>query len=323
MNAPPDRRLGLLALAGVPGDRITEWLDRAEAFLAGSDAPQADFGGEAPLAGRIVAHLFMEDSTRTRLSFEVATMRLGGRVIAATAAGSSISKGESLLDTARNLAAMGVDAIVVRTGASGGAAQIAQRLDVPVVNGGDGRHEHPTQALLDLLTLRRAMGSLKGVRVGIVGDIANSRVARSDVHGLLAVGAEPVLIGPPTLVPPSLAGLAAGGRGGPIAIEHDFDRALPTLGAVIMLRMQRERAAAGAVAADYPKGYRLSRERASKMPDHAPILHPGPVNRGYEIEPEVADDPRRSLVLRQVGHGVAVRMAVLESLVGGWASKRS
>jgi len=315
MSGSPVERPGLLALAGVPSERIAAWLDRAETFLAGGDAPRADFGGQAPLAGRIVAHLFMEDSTRTRLAFEVATMRLGGRVIAATAAGSSISKGESLLDTARNLAAMGVDAIVVRTAASGGAAQIAQRLDVPVVNGGDGRHEHPTQALLDLLTLRRAMGSLKGVRVGIVGDIANSRVARSDVHGLRALGAEPVLIGPPTLVPRTLSGLATATGGPPIEIEHDFDRVLPSLGAVVMLRMQRERAAADAVAADYPKGYRLNRERAAKMPDRAPILHPGPVNRGYEIEPEVADDPRRSLVLRQVGHGVAVRMAVLESML--------
>ncbi|MGA0286425.1 MAG: aspartate carbamoyltransferase catalytic subunit [Phycisphaerales bacterium] len=310
-----DVRRSLVALAGVDGSRITAWLDRAESFLGGGDVPRAGFGPKPPLADRIVAHLFMEDSTRTRLSFEVATLRLGGGVIAATAAGSSISKGESLLDTARNLAAMGADAIVVRTGASGGAAQIAQRLEVPVVNGGDGRHEHPTQALLDLLTLRRAMGSLQGVRVGIVGDIANSRVARSDVHGLRAVGAEPVLIGPPTLVPRELAGLGDAHGGRPIEIEHDFDRALPTLGAVIMLRMQRERAAAGAIAVDYPRGYRLNRERAAKMPDRAPILHPGPVNRGYEIEPEVADDPRRSLVLRQVGHGVAVRMAVLESML--------
>lgn len=309
-----DRR-SLVALDGVDGARIGAWLDRAEVFLGGADAPGTDFEDAPPLAGRIVAHLFLEDSTRTRLSFEVATMRLGGRVIAATAAGSSVSKGESLLDTARNLAAMGVDAIVVRTAASGGAAQVAQRLDVPVVNGGDGRHEHPTQALLDLLTLRRAMGSLEGVRVGIVGDIANSRVARSDVHALLAVGAEPVLIGPPTLVPGELRGLGASSGGPPIAIEHDFDQVLPSLGAVIMLRMQRERAAADAVAADYPKGYRLSRERAAKMRDRAPILHPGPVNRGFEIEPEVADDPNRSLVLRQVGHGVAVRMAVLEWLL--------
>lgn len=315
MSGGPGDRSSLVALAGVGRERITAWLDRAESFLDGRDAPAAGVPGRLPLAGRIVAHLFLEDSTRTRLSFEVATMRLGGGVIAATSAGSSISKGESLLDTARNLAAMGVDAIVVRTSASGGAAQLAQRLEVPVINGGDGRHEHPTQALLDLLTLRRAMGSLDGVRVGIVGDIANSRVARSDVHGLLAIGARPVLIGPPTLVPGELSGLATSSGGPPIEIEHDFDRVLPTLGAVIMLRMQRERAASNAVGADYPKGYRLNRERAAKMPDRAPILHPGPVNRGYEIEPEVADDPRRSLVLRQVGHGVAVRMAVLESLL--------
>lgn len=300
----------LVALEGVSGGQITAWLDRAEEFLAGGDVPAAV--PRTALAGRIVAMIFMEDSTRTRLSFEVATLRLGGGVIAATAAGSSVSKGESLLDTARNLAAMGVDAVVIRSAASGGSSLVSARLGLPVINAGDGRHEHPTQGILDLLTLRRALGDLRGCRVGIVGDVANSRVARSNLQGLLAVGAQPVLIGPPTLLPPELGHGPVGRRA---EIAADFDAVLPSLSAVIMLRMQRERAAGDAVATDYPRGYRLDRRRARLLPSGAPILHPGPVNRGYEIDPEVADDPRRSLVLRQVGHGVAVRMAVLEWLL--------
>lgn len=299
----------LLGLAGVSADRIVAWLDRAERMLA--ETPPRS------LQGRVVAKLFMEPSTRTRLSFETAAHRLGGSVVSAAASGSSVSKGETILDTVRNVAALGVDAIVLRCGASGGARLAASASTAPILNGGDGRHEHPTQGLLDLLTLRRALGDLRGRRIAIVGDLANSRVARSGVHGMLALGAVPILVGPPTLVPPELAHLAGAGGHGPIERCHDFDALLDSLDAVVMLRVQRERDAGSAIAADYPRGYRLDRARAARLREGAPILHPGPVNRGFEIAPEVADDPRRSVILRQVADGVAVRMAVLEWAIAG------
>lgn len=303
----------LLGLEGASGERIHRWLDDAEAFLS-SDGAAVAAEEARPLRGRRVANLFLEDSTRTRVSFEAAAVNLGAEVVNLSGKGSSVSKGESLLDTARTVAAMGVDAVVVRSGASGGPRQVARHLGVPVVNAGDGRHEHPTQGLLDLLALRRALGELRGRTIGIVGDVANSRVARSDVHGLVAVGATPLLIGPPTLVPCELEGLA--GRGGPLERSHDFDAVLPRLDAVVMLRVQRERQAGGAIASDYARAFRLDRRRLESMPEHAVVLHPGPANRGFEIEPEVADDPTRSLVVAQVRLGVAVRMAVLSALLG-------
>ncbi len=299
----------LLGLEGVAAARIVGWLDRAEAFLGGAVSRS--------LEGKVVAKLFMEPSTRTRLSFETAAHRLGGSVVSAAASASSVSKGETILDTVRNVAALGVEAIVLRCAASGGAKLAASASAVPVLNGGDGRHEHPTQGLLDLLSLRRSLGDLHGRRIGIVGDLANSRVARSGIHGMLALGAVPVLIGPPTLVPPEVALL--GGRPGTGELErsHDFDAVLPSLDAVVMLRVQRERDAGSAIASDYPRGYRLDRVRAATLREGAPILHPGPVNRGFEIAPEVADDPRRSVILRQVADGVAIRMAVLEWAMAG------
>ncbi|MFZ9691353.1 MAG: aspartate carbamoyltransferase catalytic subunit [Phycisphaerales bacterium] len=299
----------LLGLEGVGATRIVGWLDRAEAFLGGAVSRS--------LEGKVVAKLFMEPSTRTRLSFETAAHRLGGSVVSAAASASSVSKGETILDTVRNVAALGVEAIVLRCAASGGAKLAASASAVPVLNGGDGRHEHPTQGLLDLLSLRRSLGDLHGRRIGIVGDLANSRVARSGIHGMLALGAVPVLIGPPTLVPPEVAML--GGRPGTGELERsdDFDAVLPSLDAVVMLRVQRERDAGSAIASDYPRGYRLDRVRAATLREGAPILHPGPVNRGFEIAPEVADDPRRSVILRQVADGVAIRMAVLEWAMAG------
>ena len=300
----------LLGLEGVPAERIVAWLDRAESFLEGA----TDRGLDRGLEGKVIAKLFMEPSTRTRLSFETAAHRLGGSVVSAAASASSVSKGETILDTVRNVAALGVDAIVLRCGASGGARLAASASPIPVINGGDGRHEHPTQGLLDLLSLRRSLGELRGRRVGIVGDLANSRVARSGIHGLLALGAVPILIGPPTLVPPEVAGMA--GACGELERCHDFDAVLGSLDAVVMLRVQRERDAGSAIASDYPRGYRLDRARASRLREGAPILHPGPVNRGFEIAPDVADDPRRSVILRQVADGVAIRMAVLEWAVG-------
>ncbi|MFM1889411.1 MAG: aspartate carbamoyltransferase catalytic subunit [Phycisphaerales bacterium] len=299
----------LLGLEGVAAERIVAWLDRAEWLLGGAVSRS--------LEGKVVAKLFMEPSTRTRLSFETAAHRLGGSVVSAAASASSVSKGETILDTVRNVAALGVDAIVLRCAASGGAKLAASASPVPVLNGGDGRHEHPTQGLLDLLSLRRSLGELDGRRIAIVGDLANSRVARSGIHGMLALGAVPILVGPPTLVPPEVGRIAARSGGGELERCHDFDAVLPSLDAVVMLRVQRERDAGSAIASDYPRGYRLDRARAAKLRDGAPILHPGPVNRGFEIAPEVADDPTRSVILRQVADGVAVRMAVLEWAMGG------
>jgi len=210
---------------------------------------------------------------------------------------------------------MGVDAIVVRSGVSGAAAMLARHLDCPIVNAGDGRHEHPTQGLLDLLSLRRHLGSIAGRRIAIVGDIANSRVARSVTHGLVALGAEAVLVGPPTLVDPSLVRLATGP--GRISVGHDLDAVLPTVDAIMTLRIQLERAAGSGISSDYRSSYGLTAARRDRMREDCAILHPGPVNRGIEIDDDVADDPRRSLILRQVTHGVAVRMAVLRACVLG------
>lgn len=302
----------LLGLDGVAAERIRGLLDAAEAFLSPEGEPLPPT--ESPLRGCRIANLFLEDSTRTRVSFEIAARSLGAESVNLSGNGSSVSKGETLLDTARTIAAMGVDLVVVRTGASGGPQQLARHLSCPVVNAGDGRHEHPTQGLLDLLALRRALGDLRGRTVGIVGDVANSRVARSDIHGLVAMGARPLLIGPPTLVPCELEGLSR--SAGPLERCHDFDAALPRLDAVVMLRAQRERQAGAAIAADYGRWFRLDRRRLAMLRDHAVVLHPGPANRGFEIEPEVADDPLRSVVLSQVRLGVAVRMAVLASLLG-------
>ena len=215
----------LLGVEGLAAARIVTWLDRAESFLGGATSQCLD--------GKVIAKLFMEPSTRTRLSFETAAHRLGGSVVSAAASASSVSKGETILDTVRNVAALGVDAIVLRCAASGGARLAASASPVPVLNGGDGRHEHPTQGLLDLLSLRRSLGDLRGRRIGIVGDLANSRVARSGIHGMLALGAVPILIGPPTLVPPEVAGVA-GGRG-ELERCHDFDAVLESLDAVVML----------------------------------------------------------------------------------------
>lgn len=303
-----------LALEGLDGAAIDAWLDESEAMVPFA-AGERFLPHPLPLAGRVVANLFFEDSTRTRVSFEIAGKRLGAEMTNLSASGSSASKGETLLDTARNIEAMGVDAIVVRSGVSGAAAMLARHLACPIVNAGDGRHEHPTQGLLDLLSLRRHLGSVAGRRIAIVGDIANSRVARSVTHGLVALGAEAVLVGPPTLVDPSLERLATGP--GRISVGHDLDAILPGVDAVMTLRIQLERAAGSGISSDYRANYGMTRARRDRMREGCAILHPGPVNRGIEIDDDVADDPARSLILRQVTHGVAVRMAVLRRCVLG------
>lgn len=295
-----------LAIEGLVLSDLRGLLERAERLLP---AAIGEANAEERLRGRVVANIFFEDSTRTRVSFEIAAKRLGASVVNLGASGSSASKGESLVDTARNIEAMGVDAIVVRTSISGGAALVADAVACPVINAGDGRHEHPTQGLLDVLTLTLRFGELAGKRVAIVGDIANSRVARSTTHALVALGAHVVIVGPPALVPVGFDHLARGA--GSITISHDLDSILPEVDAIIMLRVQMERAAAGGIAPDYRTAYGLTAARRRTLRSGAAILHPGPVNRGVEIDDSVADDPTDSLILTQVSCGVAARMAVL------------
>lgn len=263
------------------------------------------------LRGRTVANLFFEDSTRTRLSFEAAAKRLSADVITFTAKGSSVSKGETLKDTALTLEAMGAEVIVLRHHASGAAARLAQSgwIQASVINAGDGTHEHPTQALLDAYTLRQhlreGVGDLAGLNVVIVGDILHSRVARSNVALLTTLGARVTLVGPPTLVP-------VGVQAWPCDTSFDLDEAIGEADAVMMLRVQSERmnAAYFPSAHEYSRRYGLDAARADRLPAHAVVLHPGPMNRGMEITAEVADGPR-ALIVDQVTNGVSVRMAVL------------
>ena len=301
----------LLGLEGLSAPELEFLLDAAEAFrpVATGTAPS-----QSVLAGRIVANLFFEDSTRTRCSFAIAARRLGAVSLDFVGGGSSISKGETLLDTVNNIAAMGVDALVVRAAAAGTADMVAAAMPCPVVNAGDGRHEHPTQGLLDALTMRQRLGSLVGRHVAIVGDIANSRVARSNLHCLTTLGAHVLLVGPPTLVTPSFEQIVAGP--GEVHVGYDLDSVLPEVDAIMMLRIQLEREAGGAIADDYRRAYGLTAERATRLRPGAIVMHPGPMNRRVEIDPEVADDRERSVILDQVTNGVAVRMAVLETLVG-------
>jgi aspartate carbamoyltransferase catalytic subunit len=269
-----------------------------------------------PLRGRTVVNLFFEDSTRTRSSFEIAGKWLSADVINVSAKGSSVSKGESLRDTVLTVAAMGVDALVVRHNASGAVHRIAGWVDCHVVNAGDGTHEHPTQALLDAYALRQRLGDLDGRHVAIVGDITHSRVARSNVLLLRTLGARVTLVAPPTLMP-------AGVGSWPCATSWDLDAVLAgkvggDVDAVMMLRVQRERMSGGyfPTEREYAIGYGLSPERLDLVGAHVPVLHPGPMNRGLEISSAAADSVN-SLVLDQVQAGVSVRMAVLYRLLAG------
>jgi aspartate carbamoyltransferase catalytic subunit len=269
-----------------------------------------------PLRGRTIVNLFFEDSTRTRSSFEIAGKWLSADVINVSAKGSSVSKGESLRDTALTVAAMGVDLLVVRHGSSGAVQRVASWVDCPVVNAGDGTHEHPTQALLDAYTLRSRLGDLSDRHVVIVGDIAHSRVARSNVLLLNTLGARVTLVAPPTLLP-------AGVGSWPCETDWDLDATLSgkahgDVDAVMMLRVQRERMTGGyfPTEREYAAGYGLSPQRLELLDEDVPVLHPGPMNRGLEISSAAADGPR-SVVLEQVQAGVAVRMAVLYRMLAG------
>lgn len=267
------------------------------------------------LRGRTVINLFFEDSTRTRSSFEIAGKWLSADVINLSAKGSSASKGESLRDTVLTVTAMGIDGLVVRHGASGAAEQISRWVDVPVINAGDGTHEHPTQALLDGYTLTRRLGTLEGKHVAIVGDLTHSRVFRSNVKSLIKLGAAVTVVAPPTLMP---AGVADWSKEAGFATSYDLDPVLPEADAVMMLRVQRERMSGGffPTAREYTVGYGLTRDRLSLLKPGTPILHPGPMNRGLEISADAAD-AIDSAVLDQVSAGVAVRMSVLYHLLTG------
>ena len=257
------------------------------------------------LRGKTLVNLFVEASTRTRISFELAAVRLSADVVNITAAASSLSKGESLKDTAKNLEALAADLIVLRHSAAGAPQFLAERLQAGVINAGDGSHEHPTQGLLDVFTMRERLGDIAGLKVGIVGDIRFSRVARSNIWALKKLGAEVVLIGPPTLVPRELERLG-------LRISHHFDEVLGELDVVNLLRIQHERQKAGYFpgTGEYAALFGLNAARAEKLKPGALVMHPGPIHRGVELDGSVADGPH-SVILDQVTNGLAVRMAVL------------
>ena len=269
------------------------------------------------LRGRTIVNLFAEDSTRTRISFEAAAKRLSADVINFSAKGSSLSKGESLKDTAQTLQAMGADAVVIRHSASGAAQRLAdlEWMSGSVINAGDGTHEHPSQALLDAFTIRKHLGKgasdLKGLRIAIVGDVLHSRVARSNVLLLSMLGADVVLVAPPTLLP-------VGVENWPATISYDFDSVIPNVDAIMMLRVQQERMSDLFFpnSREYSRYFGLNSERMSVMAKHAIVMHPGPMNRGLEIAADVADSAR-SVIVEQVTTGVNVRMAILYVLLAG------
>jgi len=315
---PSERHL--LALEGISAPALHAILDDADAWRQ-----RWRIHGKAPsgeLAGFEICNAFFEDSTRTRTSFELAEQRLGATHVTFGLGGSSVSKGETLLDTLHTIAAMGVDLVVIRHSASGAAAMVARELGIAVVNAGDGMHEHPTQGLLDLLTLRDAWnGRFEGRRLAIVGDIAHSRVARSAIHGLSALGAEVTLAGPPTLLPADVELLG-------VEVAPSVEDAMAGADGVMALRLQRERMECGKLPSlgEYTRVWGVNAARVAIMKPEAVVMHPGPMNRGVEIAPDVADGPR-SRVLGQVENGVAVRAAVLErcaraarSIAGGRAA---
>ncbi|HCT77859.1 MAG TPA: aspartate carbamoyltransferase [Micromonosporaceae bacterium] len=294
----------LLSAADLDAETATEILDIAGEMAAVSGR---EIKKLPTLRGRTVVNLFYEDSTRTRISFEAAAKRLSADVINFSAKGSSVAKGESLKDTAWTLQAMGADAVVIRHPASGAPHRLANWVEGSVLNAGDGTHEHPTQALLDAYTIRERLGVIKDLRVAVVGDVLHSRVARSNVLLLNTLGAKVTLVGPPTLVPQELGD-----------VSYDLDAVLPDTDVVMMLRVQRERMTDSYFpsAREYSRRYGLDAARLRRMPEHAIVMHPGPMNRGMEITPEVADSPR-STIVEQVTNGVSVRMACLYLLLGG------
>jgi aspartate carbamoyltransferase catalytic subunit len=299
-------RKHLLAIEGLEPPHIADLLDLAESYalLNRSGKTQRDL-----LKGRTLINLFFEDSTRTRTSFELAGKRLGADVINMSVSTSSVNKGETLLDTASTLNAMHCDLLVVRHGQSGAPSLLSQKVDAAVINAGDGTHEHPTQALLDALTIRRHKGRLEGLIVAICGDIAHSRVARSNMHLLTTMGSRVRVVGPPTLIPAEAARLG-------VEVFHDMKAGLAGADVVMMLRLQRERMSGGMVpsAREFFRFYGLDAEKLAFAKPDSIVMHPGPMNRGVEIDSAVADHPTRSVIGEQVEMGVACRMAVLDVL---------
>ncbi len=302
------RRKHLLGLEGVSREEITSILDTAESFL---EVLRRPIPKVPSLRGITVANLFFEPSTRTRLSFELAEKRLSADSVSFSAATSSVLKGETLKDTALNIEAMKVDMVIIRHSSSGAPHFLSRCVEGSVINAGDGCHEHPTQALLDMLTLRNKFGTLEGLKVAIIGDIAHSRVARSNIHGLKAMGAEVALCGPSNLMPFEAAQWK-------VEVTTDIDEAIKWADALNILRIQRERQGQGLVPSirEYQNLFGITRERLQRLDKDIILLHPGPINRGVEIESDLADS-EFSLILGQVTNGVAVRMAVLYLLSGG------
>ena len=298
---------GLLDIESLDRSEIQEILDRAHFF---QPPPNETYRRLDALRGKTIVNLFFEASTRTRVSFEIAAKRLGADTISIAAQGSSVSKGESLVDTLNTLVAMRPNAVVMRHAASGAPHFLARHLQIPIVNAGDGTHEHPTQGLLDALTILDRRNSLENLRVAIIGDIAHSRVARSDIHLLSKFGAEIVLCGPPSLVPAELADLAPGVR-----IAYDMKEAIRDVDVIMMLRVQLERQHEAPMAAsEYFRFFGLQLEHLALARPEVIVMHPGPINRGRELSSDVADS-QRSAILNQVENGVAVRMAVLERIL--------
>ncbi|GBQ82341.1 aspartate carbamoyltransferase catalytic subunit [Acetobacter malorum] len=295
----------LLGLQGMTPDQIEPLLDLAESYALLNRSRKVP---RDVLRGRTLINLFFEDSTRTRTSFELAGKRLGADVINMSVAQSSVNKGETLLDTAATLNAMQADLLVVRHSQSGAPALLAQKVEACVVNAGDGTHEHPTQALLDALTIRRHCGGFGGLTVAICGDVAHSRVARSDIHLLTTMGCKVRVVGPPTLVPGGFKSLG-------VEVFHTMEEGLRGADVVMMLRLQRERMSSGQIpsAREYFRFYGLDQRRLALANKDALVMHPGPMNRGVEIDSLVADSDQ-SVIQEQVEMGVAVRMAVLDRL---------
>jgi aspartate carbamoyltransferase catalytic subunit len=304
--APSFRHAHLLQIADLSRFEALALLDRAEGYL---DFNQRAVKKLDTLRGRTLVNLFFENSTRTQSSFELAGKRMGADVVNMSVKTSSVAKGETLLDTAATLNAMGPDLLVVRHGASGAAGLLARKVACSVINAGDGQHEHPTQALLDALTMRRRLGRIEGLTVAICGDVLHSRVARSNVALLTMLGARVRLIAPPTLMPRDADRWGAD-------VFHDMRKGLKDADVVMMLRLQLERMDGGFVPSprEYFWFYGLDADKLACAKPGAKVMHPGPMNRGLEIDSEVADDPRVSLIADQVETGVAIRMAVLETL---------
>ena len=297
----------LLSMTQLSREDVTRILDTADSFR---EVGTRVIKKVPALRGRTVVNLFYENSTRTWISFELAAKRLSADVINFSTSGSSVAKGESLKDTALTLEAMGADAIVIRHSSSGSPATLTRWVTASVLNAGDGTHEHPTQGLLDLYTIRERFGRIEGLRAAIVGDVLHSRVARSLTFGLSKMGAEVTLVGPPTLVPPDAPAWGA-------QVSYELDPVLPKLDVCYMLRVQRERQRQQFFPSvrEYSRLYGLSRERVDMLPEGCMIMHPGPMNRGVEIASDVADLPQ-SVITEQVTNGIAVRMSLLYLMLG-------